>query len=170
MIVKTLWWIRQIIEVYLAVFSFSVMFITFIVEIFFRYVMDNPLTWPYELTTVTFVWAVVLGASYAMRRRDHLMFTLLYDRLPERAQLVVRFISNGLVCSGLLIVYYPSLSYISFMGTQSTTVLNIPFSVVYGPFMYFLSISIFYLVTDIVNDVKLAIGKGAVAEKGEKAT
>ncbi len=158
MIMKILWWAREVIEVYIAVASFAVMLITFLIQIFFRYVMDDPLTWPFELTTVTFVWAVVLGASYAMRRREHLMFTLLYDRLSERLQLIVRFASNGIVCAGLIIVYYPSFSYISFMGRQSTNVLNIPFSLVYAPFMYFLSISIFYLLTDIIKDIRSVVG------------
>lgn len=161
MMKKILWWARQVIEVYLAVFSFGAMLITFLIQIFFRYVVDNPLTWPFELTTVTFVWTVILGATYAMRRRDHLVFTLLYDRFSERTQLAIRLASNGIVCIGLIIVLYPSFEYISFMGQQSTAVLSIPFSVVYAPFLYFLLSSIVYLLSDLVRDVKILAARSA---------
>lgn len=160
MIRRILWWIREIIEVYLAVFSFSIMFVAFLIQIFWRYVLDNPLTWPFEVTTVAFVWAVLFGAIYAMRRRDHLKFNLFYERMPEKIQPAIRIFSNLLVCVGFAIAFYPAVGYIEFMNRQSTTSLDIPFSIVYFPFLVFLIAVICYTLVDIIADVRLMVARG----------
>jgi len=146
--------VQNLIEIYIPLLSFIVMFITFLMEVFFRYVLNNPLTWPFEVTTVTFLWTVLFGAILAMRSREHIAFPLFYEKVSKEIQRVLRFLSNGLIFVSCALVLYPSYRYISFMKTQDTPVLNIPFSLVYAPFMVFLIMIMVYTGRDIIADIR----------------
>lgn len=157
--------LRDSVEIYLPVLSFAVMFMAFILQIFYRYVMNAPSTWAFEITRVAFVWSVLFAGIYTMRQREHLAFTLVYDRFPKRLQPYVRIASNGIVCIGFCIAFLPALHYVSFMGVMSTTILNIPMSVVYAPFLVFLIMVIAYTAIDIVQDVRILLGHAQADEE-----
>lgn len=142
------------IEIYIPVASFVVMFITFIIEIFYRYVLNNPLTWPFEITTITFVWTVLFGAIYTMRRREHIAFSLIYDLMSATWQRRVRLLSNGITFVGFGIAIVPSYRYVSFMHIQKTPVFQVPFSTIYAPFLVFLLAVMFYTLQDILKDLR----------------
>ena len=73
--------ILDLFEIYIPAVAFSVMFIVFILQIFFRYFLNNPLTWPYEITIFGFIWTAILGACYARRLGIHVVFGIIYDTL-----------------------------------------------------------------------------------------
>lgn len=144
----------DIIEIYIPVASFSVMFITFIIEVFWRYILNDPLTWPFETTTIMFLWTVLFGAIYTMRKRQHIVFSLLYDVVPPRVQRIMRFTSNGIMFVGFGAAIYPSYQFISFMHTQSSPVFGVPFSIIYAPFLLFLVMIMYYSLRDIIDDIR----------------
>lgn len=151
--------LRDTIEIYVPVLSFVVMFLAFVLQIFYRYVMNAPSTWAFELTRIAFVWSVLFGAIYTMRKREHLTFTLVYDRFPTRVQAYIRILSNSIVCLGFCIVFQPSLHYIQFMSMMSTTTLDIPMSLVYGPFLIFLAMVIVYSAIDVIQDIRVLLAR-----------
>lgn len=151
--------LRDTIEIYVPVLSFVVMFLAFVLQIFYRYVMNAPSTWAFELTRIAFVWSVLFGAIYTMRKREHLTFTLVYDLFPTRVQAYIRILSNSIVCLGFCIVFQPSLHYIQFMSMMSTTTLDIPMSLVYGPFLIFLAMVIVYSAIDVIQDIRVLLGR-----------
>lgn len=72
-----------------------------------RYVLYIGLVWVEEVSRLTFVWVVFLGAYLALRRRAHLSITVLVDRLPARPRQVVRIASTLLVLAFLgVLVWY----------------------------------------------------------------
>ncbi|QQE80563.1 TRAP transporter small permease [Alicyclobacillus sp. SO9] len=151
---QTLKVLRNIVEIYIPVISFSVMFCAFIVGIFYRYVLDNPLTWPFEVSSIGFLWAALFGAVYAMRTRSHIAFDVVYDLMSPRVQRIARLVSNGLMFVGFSIALYPTYHYIQFMHTQQTPDFQIPFNVVYAPFALFcLTVSIYSLI-DLWQDIR----------------
>jgi TRAP-type C4-dicarboxylate transport system permease small subunit len=146
--------VRDIIEIYIPVLTFSVMFIVFLLQIFYRYILNHPLTWPYELTLFTFIWTVILGAIFARRMNGHVSFSMLYDSLSEKKKIMSRIIGNIIIVCGLCITLYPSYDYIQFMSFQKSTVLRIPFNVAFSPFLIFLILIICYSLIDIITDIK----------------
>jgi tripartite ATP-independent transporter DctM subunit len=52
-----------------------------VVQVFFRYVLNNSLPWPEEVARLGFVWVVFLGMALAIHRDAHLRIDLV-DRLP----------------------------------------------------------------------------------------
>ena len=71
-------WLRRRAE-NVAVALLSVMFATFIVQIFARYVLNNPVGWSEEVIITTWLWTVLWGAAFILREvrgnpvRHHLL-------------------------------------------------------------------------------------------------
>lgn len=154
MFYRTLRILRDIIEVYIPVASFIVMFCAFIIQIFFRYVLHDPLTWPFELTTVGFVWTVVLGGIHAMRTRSHIAFGIVYDLMSLRWQRISRISSNIFISVGFGIALYPCYKFVAFMKMKQTPDFQIPFNIVYAPFVVFCAFVIAYALIDLWQDIR----------------
>ncbi|MCJ7650699.1 MAG: hypothetical protein MUP85_18975, partial [Candidatus Lokiarchaeota archaeon] len=51
----------DITEIYIPAITFSLLFIAFLIQVFFRYFLA-PLTWPLEFTLMMFSWTTLFGA------------------------------------------------------------------------------------------------------------
>ena len=155
---KVLFFFRDIFELYIPVTSFLIMFLIILVQVFFRYVLRHPLTWAMEITVIGFVWTVIFGACYTMRRRSHIKFTLIYDLLKPRPAAVFRLLGNLIITGVFLSLVYASLKFSLFVGYQKTPVFRISFTYIYMPFVYFLCSLSAYTSTEIIEDIKVLRG------------
>jgi TRAP-type C4-dicarboxylate transport system permease small subunit len=147
--------LRNIIEIYIPVAAFLLMFLTFIIQIIARYIFNYPLTWAYEVTVIGFSWTVILGACYAMRSRSHVVFTLIYDILSKRKAAIIRFLGNAIIIITFCLLLLPSMNYVSFMNFQATSVFKIKLSWIFAPFVYFLFSIILYTIEEAIEDFKI---------------
>lgn len=155
---KVLLFLRDIIEIYVPAASFTIMFLTFILQVFFRYVIRHPLTWTQEIIVLGFVWTVIFGACYTMRQRTHVKFTMIYDKLQPRPAALLRMLGNIIIAGAFLSLVYASYTYSLFIGFQKTAVFRISYTLVFMPFVYFLcSISI-YTMLEIIEDIRVLAG------------
>jgi TRAP-type transport system small permease protein len=53
-------------------------------QVFFRYVFNNPLPWPEELAKFSFVWCCFFGAAAGTRRKAHIAVEVFVARLALR--------------------------------------------------------------------------------------
>jgi len=146
--------ILDLFEIYIPAAAFSIMFLAFILQIFYRYFLNNPLTWPYEITIFGFIWTALLGACFARRMREHVVFGLIYDKLKPKGQLIFRLLGNTIVAGGLMVAFFPTYNYVQFMAFQKSTVLQVPFNIVFFPYVIFSIIVIGRSVYDIFLDIR----------------
>lgn len=149
----------DVLEIYIPTLSFTVMFLVFMLQVFFRYFLNNPLTWPPEIISLTFIWTTVLGACYAQRKADHVAFTIVYDRISAKGQLIFRLLGNGFIAIAFLIALKPAYDYVMFMNFKETTVLKISYTVVYAPFLIFLVLISGRMLHEVYKDTKIALGR-----------
>ena len=71
-----------------------------------RYVFQVGLLYAEEVSRLTFVWVVFLGAFLALRRHVHLSLTFVFDRMPEGVQRVVRVVGVLLVLALLAVLMW----------------------------------------------------------------
>ena len=150
----------DIIEIYIPSITFIVLFITFLLQIFFRYFLV-PLTWPLELTLLCFIWTALLGGLYAKRDNSHVKFTIIYDMVKPKTQLWMRIIGNFMLLLSFCIALYPSYDYVAFMAYKKSNVMKIPMNWAYFPFIIFLVFMIGRFAHDLYVDIKKLI-KGEV--------
>jgi TRAP-type C4-dicarboxylate transport system permease small subunit len=158
---KILFFVRDIIEKYVPVFSFIAMFAAFIMQVFFRYIIRHPLTWSMEIIVIGFVWTVVFGACYTMRRRGHVKFTMIYDRLSPVPAAVLRMLGNIIIVVTFASLVFASYNYSFFISFQKTAVFRISYVFIFMPFVYFLCSIIGYTLSEIIEDIKVISGRTA---------
>jgi TRAP-type C4-dicarboxylate transport system permease small subunit len=73
----------------LAIAAFSGILLCVLLQVFFRYVLSDPLVWSEELARYLFIWCAFLGWIVASRKRSHLAMTFVVDKLPPRAQAAI---------------------------------------------------------------------------------
>ena len=89
------------------------MFVAFIVQIVFRYLLNFPIGWTSELTVITWLWLVLWGAAFVVKESEEIRFDLLSGAVGPRA----RRIAMGIVAAVALVVLYAA----SLPGNASTT-------------------------------------------------
>ncbi|MDQ0207188.1 TRAP transporter small permease [Alkalicoccobacillus murimartini] len=53
-------------------------------NVFFRFVLNNPITWTEEISLALFIWLVFVGLSSAMKTNSHVGIDYFVRKLPER--------------------------------------------------------------------------------------
>lgn len=164
---KILVFLFNAIEIYIPVIAFALMFIIFILQIFYRYVLNMPLMWPYEATLILFIWAAMLGATYTRRKHQHVSFTVVYDKLSPKLQMIIRSIGNFLLSFSFLISLVPVYQYIKYLNYKKSTVLRIPFNIIYFPFVVMLILIICHSIYDLIIDLKNFTNNNSLKKKSQ---
>jgi len=130
------YWLRRRAE-NVAVALLAVMFGTFILQILFRYVLNDPLGWSEELIITTRLWTVLWGAAFTLRETEEIRFDIIYSQISERTRRVFTVIT----ALALVLMYAISLpaaySYVSFMKVEHSAYLRIPLNWMYSVFIIF---------------------------------
>ena len=93
-------------EDYLLMTCLGIMAIVLFMQVFFRYVLDAPLTWGEELARYLHVWIALMGIRFGMRYNGHLNICVIYQLFPEKVKYVVNILVHTFlaVC---IVVYFP---------------------------------------------------------------
>ena len=87
---------------------FAIIFVTFIIGIFSRYILKTPVVWTYEISILAYMWTTYFGASYAFKKNDHVVFGLVYDGRSPAAKRAFRLLYNLMMLAAMAIMFYPA--------------------------------------------------------------
>ncbi|MES2264854.1 MAG: TRAP transporter large permease subunit [Pseudomonadota bacterium] len=77
----------------------------------FRYLLQSPLTWADELSSILFIWLAMLGAVIALRRGQHMRLTTMVAKMsPARREFFDTF-GNVVVVAFVLLLIAPAWEY-----------------------------------------------------------
>ena len=120
-----------------AVLLLVVMFLAFIAQIVFRYLLNLPTGWTSELTVICWLWLILWGAAFVVRERDEIRFDLVYGAVRPG----VRRWMGILGALALIALYARSLpavwDYVTFMKVQQTAYLHIRYDFLYAIYIVF---------------------------------
>jgi TRAP-type C4-dicarboxylate transport system permease small subunit len=146
--------IFDIIEVYLPMMSFIVVFISYVIMIIYRYFLYESIDWLFELNMIAFVWSSIFAASYGGRTGKHIMFTLIYDKFSENKKTVIRLIGSLFTVVIFSLILPKTLESLIFISMKKSSIMQLPFSVLYLPFLLFIVLTIIYYLIQFVKDIK----------------
>jgi len=115
----------DVIEQGIGVAFLIIMFASVLIQIFFRYVLRTPLTWTEEAARYSFIWTVLLGAAFAVRRKEHVAMDVMVKRFPANAQRYISFLLNAMIFISLIYLLPVSWKFFYFMKNVSAPTLNI---------------------------------------------
>jgi TRAP-type C4-dicarboxylate transport system permease small subunit len=101
------------------------MFVSVLIQIFFRYVLQSPLTWTEEASRYSFIWIVLLGAAFAVRKKEHVVMEVLVNRFPARLRRNILFGINVIILIALIYLLPISWSFFWFIKGVSAPTLGI---------------------------------------------
>src|SRR5687768_12575279 len=79
----------------------AVMLVVMTLQVFTRYVLNDPFDWTEEALRYLYVFVVFFGASAAISDRSHVSISFLVEMLPRNAQIAVAVANNVLVIAFL---------------------------------------------------------------------
>ena len=149
--------IFDIFEIFLPIVTFIILFISFVILIAYRYIFHASVVWLFELNIIAFVWCSIFAASYGSRTGEHVSFTIIYDKLSEKAKLILRLISNLLVFIIFFILLPNAYNAISFLQVRKSMIIHIPFNIICAPFIIYIILTLIHHAVLFVKDIKLSI-------------
>ncbi|MEC7764996.1 MAG: TRAP transporter small permease subunit [Pseudomonadota bacterium] len=134
---KSIWnWLGRRAENILALLLFS-MFVTFILQIVFRYFLSLPVGWTVEWVTIAWLWGILFGFAFVVRESDVIRLDIVYSVMPYGVRRVMDVIAGLTIAAIFLYTLPASWDYIDFMMRERTAYIRIPFFwvfIVYIPF------------------------------------
>ena len=118
------------------VLLFTTAFLGFIVQIFFRYVMNSPILWTEEVTMIAFVWTVFWAAAFIVNIREHVAFDVVYEILSPQAKRVAAIFSMIVLIATFLLLIPATWDYLEFLLRKRSPVLRIPMTWIYGCYLH----------------------------------
>lgn len=94
--------IDRTVDVFLATVMLGMAVVVFL-QVFFRYALNNPLSWPEETARILIVWLTFVGGYMAMREKKHIGFNLLVRKLPDAAEHAVEIVGRLLIILFLVV-------------------------------------------------------------------
>lgn len=158
-------WLRRRAENLLALMLLG-MFIAFILQIIFRYVLNLSIGWTNEISVVLWIWIVLFGSAFVVREVEEIRFDFFWAGASNNARRVMQAI-----CAVALVVLFgmslPAvIDYVSFMKVESTAYLKIRFDYLYSIYVVF---AVAMIVRYIWLGVQAILGKAPEAFDPTKA-
>lgn len=112
----------------------SLIFLCVILQVSFRFILQNPLPWPEELSRIFFIYLVFIGAAEASRERSHIAIDVMdVFRLSDRTDRYLDIVRNVLVLIVLAITGYGAYQIIPIGYNMYLPATDLPMSVMSAP-------------------------------------
>jgi TRAP-type C4-dicarboxylate transport system permease small subunit len=132
------------------VLMMATMFVSFILQIGFRYASSKPLAWTDEVCVLMWLWGILWGASFVMSNRDDIRFDVLTGHVPRPVKRVLTVVASAAIVAILLLSLPAAWSYITFMKVEDSASLGIRMD-------FFFSIYIAFVIAMVVRHAWLGI-------------
>ena len=133
--------------------TFTIIFITFMLTIVSRYIFKTPITWSYEVSILAYMWTMFFGVGKAMEKDEHVVFSLLYDKLGLKGQVACKVLYNVMMVALISLAFIPCVN--SLLSKKMITgVLKLPYKIIFAPLLYMFADVIIRSIIDIVNSIK----------------
>ena len=151
-------------ETALGVLFFAALFSAVTLQVFFRYVLNSPLVWPFEFSIYCYVFIVYIGGAMAARKQTHVAFGLLAQRLPARAQAALSAVLHIFLVVIFALTIRPSFGYMDFVSGVRSSALGIPWSWVIAIYPLGMGLIILHLLVRVMDDLQALAGN--VVDRG----
>ena len=120
-----------------AVALMALMFVSFLLQIGFRYLLNEPLGWTDEVTVLCWVWVVLWCAAFVLSDQDEIRFDVVFGLLHPGAKRVFTAASSIAIVVLFLIALPATWNYVTFMKREHTAYLHMRFDFLYAIYVIF---------------------------------
>jgi C4-dicarboxylate transporter DctQ subunit len=120
-----------------AVALIATMFVSFLLQIVFRYALNRPLGWTEEVTVLCWVWVVLWGASFIVADEEEVRFDILFNAVPPRVRRVFTVVGSVALIVLLALSLPATWRYVVFMRREHSAYLGMRFDYLYSIYLLF---------------------------------
>ncbi len=129
-------WLRRRAE-NVAAALLATVFISFILQIAFRYVFGWPVGWTLEVSTLAWMWLVLWGAAFIVKERDEIRFDILYSTVSERTRRGFAVVT-GIVLVAIFVISLPAVvDYVTFMRVERASYIGVRLDYLFSIYVLF---------------------------------
>ena len=153
---KVLKFLDENIESIICVVLLACMSILIVTQVFFRYVLQNSLSWSEELARYMFIWLIYIGISYGVKMRKHICVDAVYAAMPKKVKPFYGIIGDLLFLAfAVLVVYYgiDVMQQVTAQG-QVSPASHMPMGIVYSAPWVGMILTSIRLIQNIAGDIK----------------
>ncbi len=137
----------------IVVFILMVLMVTY--QVIARYFFSSPSSITEALTRYSFVWLIIISATYMFGQREHIYISVIKDKLSEGAKIAVNVLIECVtIVFALLVMVYGGFTITKMNLLQIDSILNIPTGVIYSIIPVCGVIIVFYSIYNILIDIK----------------
>lgn len=129
-------WIRRCAEIIVAALL-GIMFLAFLIQIVFRYAFNFPIGWTSELSVITWLYMVLLGAAFWLRESEEIRFDLVAGSMGPRARRAIGILIAAATVALFAMSLPATIKYVAFMKVESTSYLKIRLDILYSVYVAF---------------------------------
>ncbi|MBD1547771.1 TRAP transporter small permease subunit [Labrenzia aggregata] len=124
------------------------LFVSFLIQIVFRYVLNLPLGWTVEYVSIAWLWGILFGYAFVVKEDDVIRLDIVYGSVPVAVQRIMDVFS-GLVCAGIFLWTLPDVwDYVTFMSIERTAYMQIRFDYV---FMIYIPFALSVIIRSLIS-------------------
>ena len=113
------------------------MFVVFILQILFRYVLGLPVLWTVEWVTIAWLWGILFSFAFVIKTGDMIRLDILYNAVPRGWRRGMDVVA-GLTVAGIFIYTLPhAWDYVTFMKIERTAAFRWRFDLVFAIYIPF---------------------------------
>src|SRR5882724_6567264 len=121
----------------IAALLFAIMLGAFLIQVFTRYVLNDPASWTLEVCSIAYVWIVFFASAVIVDQRQHITFDMLYKSVNPRRRRIFAVISTASILVMFAVGLPGTLDYIAFMSKKYSLMLHIRMDLLYSCFGLF---------------------------------
>jgi TRAP-type C4-dicarboxylate transport system permease small subunit len=122
-----------------AALLFILMFAAFLLQVFTRYVLNDPITWTQEVVLIVYIWIVFWCAAFLIREREHIRFDMIAASLAPGRQRILEIVLSIITLVAFAAALPGTLDYVTFMRIEKSPILGIRFDIIYAIFVLFVA-------------------------------
>jgi TRAP-type transport system small permease protein len=122
-------------------------------QVFWRYVLNDSLVWPEEVSRYVFIWACCLGMSVGVRRGDLIAIDVLWVGRPKRVRLIVAIVARLLAVPLLVVFIWQGWVLMEVVVGQLTASTRVPVGWVYLALPVSCILALLFLLEVLASDI-----------------
>lgn len=137
----------------IVVFIAMVLMVTY--QVIARYFFASPSSITEALTRYSFVWLIIISATYMFGQREHICISVVRDKLSAKAKEIVNiFIEIVTIIFAGLVMIFGGFTISKMNLLQIDSILNIPTGIIYSIIPICGVIIVFYSIYNIMLELK----------------
>jgi len=153
---KVLRFLDDNLEKMICTVTIALMSAIIVAQVFFRYVLNNSLSWSEELARYLFIWTIYIGISYGVKMDKHVAVDAVYSYMPKGVKKYYAMIAYALfLLFAVAIVYYGvTVVGMQISSGQVSPAMGLPMQYVYVAPVVGMVLTVIRLVQKIIEAAK----------------